>query len=142
MRTPRILITASALLAIAVATLPVVTDGAPTGMWEVDAKLAAAKDSKIGIVLLQLSAEYSAYEEAGGIAALKTPFFPSDRHLKVVGGRVAIEAVATEADVDELYARMEKLGLKRGSRYGRMISGMFPVNKLNALGSVKELRFA
>ena len=62
--------------------------------------------------------------------------------LQVQDGYVVIDAAATDADGRQLLQQLQKLGLKRGSVYGRVVSGLFPVDKVDQLERVASLRFA
>jgi hypothetical protein len=53
---------------------------------------------------------------------------------------VVIEAVATTANAQQLLADLTAQGLRRGTAYGAMVSGLFPVSQLAALEGVASLR--
>jgi hypothetical protein len=62
--------------------------------------------------------------------------------LQVQNGYVVIDAASTNADGRQLLSQLQKLGLKQGSVYGRVVSGLFPVDKVDQLERVETLRFA
>jgi hypothetical protein len=62
--------------------------------------------------------------------------------LQVQDGYVVIDAAANDADGHQLLLQLEKLGLKRGSVYGRVVSGLFPIDKVGQLEGVETLHFA
>lgn len=62
--------------------------------------------------------------------------------LQVRDGYVVIEAVANDADAHPLLQQLQKLGLKSGSSFGRMVSGLFPIDKIDQLEGVEKLRYA
>ncbi|WP_310392033.1 T9SS type A sorting domain-containing protein [Hymenobacter sp.] len=72
-------------------------------------------------------------------AAGSSPFKTADR-IQVYDGYVVIEAVATTADAQQLLADLTARGLRRGTAYGAMVSGLFPVSQLAALEGVASLR--
>ncbi|MBO0357882.1 S8 family serine peptidase [Hymenobacter sp. BT186] len=62
--------------------------------------------------------------------------------LQVKGTYVVIEAVSNETDGRGLLQQLQKLGLKNGSSYGRMVSGLFPIGKISQLEGIEPLRYA
>ncbi|MDJ0576930.1 MAG: S8 family serine peptidase [Xenococcaceae cyanobacterium MO_234.B1] len=59
----------------------------------------------------------------------------------IYDGYVLIDAAA-EKSGQQLYADLSKMGLQQGSVYGRVVSGMFPVDRLSAMEELESLRFA
>jgi hypothetical protein len=62
--------------------------------------------------------------------------------LQIQGGYVVIDAASNDADGHQLLLQLQKLGLKRGSVYGRVVSGLFPIDKVDQLERVETLHFA
>ncbi|NML65271.1 S8 family serine peptidase [Hymenobacter sp. RP-2-7] len=62
--------------------------------------------------------------------------------LQIQDGYVVIDAAATSADGHQLLQQLQQLGLKQGSVYGRVVSGLFPIDKVGQLERVETLRFA
>jgi hypothetical protein len=62
--------------------------------------------------------------------------------LQVQGDYVVIDAAANDADGTKLLQQLQQLGLKSGSVYGRVVSGLFPINKIDQLERVETLHFA
>ena len=62
--------------------------------------------------------------------------------LQVKGSYVVIEAVSSDADGRALLQQLQQLGLKNGASFGRMVSGLFPISKINQLEQVSKLRYA
>jgi hypothetical protein len=96
-------------------------------------------------------AKFKAASELRGLAASKTTRTGTARpttgpqkidQLQVRNGYVVIDAASTNADGHQLLSQLQKLGLKQGSVYGRMVSGLFPVDKVDQLERVETLRFA
>lgn len=95
--------------------------------------------SKISSALLNLQTSANlrkgvSTSSAGGFEAIDLSF--------TIGNDVVIEAVANEGDASKLLAELKKMGLKKGSAYGRMVSGLFPINKIGDLEQVTSMKFA
>lgn len=60
--------------------------------------------------------------------------------LILVEEKVVIEATA-EQDGELLKSTLEKLGLEQASAFGRMVSGLFPISRIDQLEEVSGLRF-
>lgn len=95
----------------------------------------AAAVSKAGARLAQLVSEYRAH--AGKTP--RTPFTPSDRSLQFSKNRVVIDARAVSSGAD-LLQDLEKLGLKKGARYGTAVTGQLPVTAIRKAAALKSLR--
>lgn len=80
--------------------------------------------------------EYSAASKDGRSTAFESQYTPAF----VVDGHVVIDASGTDGAA--LLADLEALGLQRGTRYGRSVSGHLPVDRIPSLGSVPSLRTA
>ncbi|MBD2752343.1 S8 family peptidase [Spirosoma validum] len=61
---------------------------------------------------------------------------------RIRDGRVAIDAVANEADGQALLNDLQALGLQDGRYYQHIVFGYFPIDKLNRLRNVTTLRIA
>ncbi len=59
----------------------------------------------------------------------------------IYDGYVLIDAAAEESG-QQLYADLSEMGLQQGSVYGRVVSGMFPVDLLSEMEELESLRFA
>jgi hypothetical protein len=86
----------------------------------------------------ELQALYEAY-----LVAQKTgaPLVPPDPFVRVVDGRVTIDAVAS-SNATELRAELVALGLEHAAQAGRMVSGQLPVSAIPAMASLPSLAFA
>ena len=60
--------------------------------------------------------------------------------LTLQGDKVVVEAVA-ERSTKKLKASLERLGLEQASTFGRMVSGLLPIARINQLETAEELRF-
>jgi subtilase family protein len=91
---------------------------------------------RVNQMLMALHAEYAAHEAQTSLVR----FASTNRLLRVLDGRVAIDAVA-DGDVAALQATLAALGMRHMSAFGRVVSGEFPIAAIPALGGVKNLRF-
>lgn len=62
--------------------------------------------------------------------------------LQIQGDYVAIEAVAELNQTAQLLAELTRLGLTQPASYGRMVSGLMPINQLHQVAALKPLHFA
>jgi hypothetical protein len=107
-----------------------------------------AQDAKRG------GAKFKVANELRALAASKTtgratsaarpipPVLGNADLLQVQDGYVVIDAAANDADGHQLLLQLQQLGLKSGSVYGRVVSGLFPIDKVAQLESVQTLHFA
>jgi hypothetical protein len=92
---------------------------------------------KVG-ALARLHAEYAAAVAKGSQATFK----PSSPLIRVnKAGFVLIDAVAAN-DAATLQADLEALGLQRAARFGRRVSGWFPIKAIDKMASLRSLKFA
>ncbi|MDJ0678002.1 MAG: pre-peptidase C-terminal domain-containing protein [Calothrix sp. MO_167.B42] len=87
--------------------------------------------AKVGLELASVYNQYMAVE------ALQEGY----SMLPIYGDEVAIDFVATD-DADALLTDLEELGLKQGSVYGRVVSGMLPIEAIPSAASSEYLKFA
>jgi hypothetical protein len=62
--------------------------------------------------------------------------------LQIQGDYVAIEAVAEPNQTAQLLAELTRLGMTKSASYGRMVSGLMPINQLHQVAALKNLHFA
>jgi hypothetical protein len=93
--------------------------------------------SKVDQDLAALFKEYEIFLQGGSVGAFK----PSNPHLRVMDGRVVIDAVASR-DPKELLTELEALGLQNGATFGRMVSGQLPIEAIYDLNSLESLKSA
>jgi len=62
-----------------------------------------------------------------------------DDLLQVKDGYVVIDAASENADGRVLLKELQKLGLKNGAVFGRMVSGLFPIDKIDQLERIDQL---
>ncbi len=96
--------------------------------------------AKLGTDLFLLHEEYMSSSEVGVLSTSETSE-ASNSMLRVDNGYVVIDFVATD-DADTLLAKLQELGLKEGSVYGRYVSGMFPIEAIAQAADLKSLKFA
>jgi hypothetical protein len=106
-----------------------------------DAKHSGTK-FKATTELRELGASKTATRSATAVRAAKASGPEKVDLLQIQDGYVVIDAAAADADGHQLLLQLQKLGLKRGSVYGRVVSGLFPIDKLDQLERVETLRFA
>jgi hypothetical protein len=66
------------------------------------------------------------------------PFTPGNPLLRLVDGRVLIDAVAID-DATVLLADLEGIGLQKGAAFGRIVSGQLPINAIDNLANLESL---
>ena len=93
--------------------------------------------AKLDHALAVVSDEYFAYLAQGGGAA----FTPSNSLLRVIAGRVVIDAVAS-GDVHALQADLEALGMQGAVAFGRIVSGQLPTYAIERMAALASLQFA
>ncbi|MFD1874756.1 T9SS type A sorting domain-containing protein [Hymenobacter bucti] len=101
-----------------------------------DAKFKAATE------LRELIGSTAASRAAVAASAAKTTGPQKEDLRQIQGGYVVIDAASTDADGRPLLLQLQKLGLKNGAVYGRMVSGLFPIDQVGQLERVETLRFA
>ena len=67
------------------------------------------------------------------------PFRPHDRLVRMVNGRVLIDARAA-GDADLLLSDLRHLGLDKGSRFADVVSGWLPIGALHKAAELNSLR--
>ncbi|MGI4885869.1 MAG: T9SS type A sorting domain-containing protein [Janthinobacterium lividum] len=60
--------------------------------------------------------------------------------IQVYNGYVVVQALATTPSAKQLLADLQARGLRQGTAYGALVSGLFPVDKLATLESVPSLQ--
>jgi len=87
--------------------------------------------------------EYQTWKAGtAGRAPGAVPAFQSkNKFVTVVDGYVVIDAAAS-GDPEQLRADLERLGLKNGAVYGRMVSGRIPITVLKQMDALGSLKFA
>jgi subtilisin family serine protease len=93
--------------------------------------------AKVDPHLTVLYDEYVSSLAQGGAAA----FTPSNPLLRVSGGLVAIDAVAS-GDVHVLQADLEALGIQGAVAVGRLVSGHLPIAAIADMAALASLQFA
>jgi len=105
-------------------------------------QLASAKGKRRGPStvdhdLAALFKEYDTFLQKGSVGVFK----PSNPHLRVMDGRVVIDAVAS-GEAKDLLADLEALGLQNGAAFGRVVSGLLPIEAIDDLAGLDSLKFA
>jgi hypothetical protein len=92
---------------------------------------------RISPELIALYREYSSRLAA----QRKEPFRTSNVLVRIIDGRVLIDAVAS-GDVNALKADLVALGLREGVSFGRVVSGQLPISSILSLSDLASLRYA
>lgn len=87
------------------------------------------KPSRIDSNLDKLYDEWITHQNSGN----QDPFTPGDDTLPIVDIEYVIVDAVAAGDVEELRTMLESEGMRKTSVFGRIISGEFPVEKLNGL---------
>ncbi|TMQ23262.1 MAG: hypothetical protein E6K82_11330, partial [Candidatus Rokuibacteriota bacterium] len=101
----------------------------PVALTTVVVSAAPAEGDRMVKVSPELQALYRAYLAIQGTGA---PLVPPDPLVRVVDGRVVIDAVAS-SNVDDLRAELVALGLQRAALAGRIVSGQLPISAIAAM---------
>ena len=110
----------------------------PVALTTVVVSAAPAEGDRMVKVSPELQALYRAYLAIQGTGA---PLVPPDPLVRVVDGRVVIDAVAS-SNVDDLRAELVALGLQRAALAGRIVSGQLPISAIAAMAALPDLAFA
>jgi hypothetical protein len=94
------------------------------------------ENSRVSNHLLKLHNEYEIHLQT----MAPSVFRPSDPVLRMLDGAVVVDAVAT-GDADMLRISLEGLGLRNASVFGRVVSGLLPIESIPQLDNVAELNF-
>jgi len=98
---------------------------------------------KVGSSLLALYQEYQSHQELRrtGINGDGPAFQPGDGLARVQDGYVEIEAIAA-SDGGGLITALEEMGMQDSRVLGRLVSGQFPIAKIEGLADLPSLQFA
>ncbi|UCF93422.1 MAG: S8 family serine peptidase [Desulfobacterales bacterium] len=91
--------------------------------------------AKVSRDLIVLQQEFRANQQLPILQA----FRPSNPVVRIVAGRVVIDAVAT-GDARLLLADLKALGLQRGAIRDRMVSGQLPIAAISELADLQSLK--
>ncbi|WP_052732536.1 S8 family serine peptidase [Hymenobacter terrenus] len=109
-------------------------------VWAPPVAAQTAPKGKVSLSLLSLTTQTGARGQAPQKkAGAGSPFVLNSR-IQQYDGYVAVEAVATTASAQQLLADLTAQGLRQGTAYGAMVSGLFPVNRLAALEGLPSLQ--
>ena len=98
----------------------------------------AGKGDKVSGDLSRMHRDYVRHIRGGERAA---SFAVPNPAVRVADGFVVVDATAVD-DAVGLQRAMEALGLRRGARAGRLVSGRFPLAHIDDLADLPGLRFA
>lgn len=92
--------------------------------------------AKAGPMLLRAHSEYSAHKKSANVTLFKS----NNPFLQIRRGKILIDAVAA-SDGDLLLRDLNRLGLQKGARYGRIVSGRLPLAVTDKAAALKSLQF-
>jgi hypothetical protein len=98
---------------------------------------------KVGSSLLALYQEYRAHQDLRRSRLIRNgpAFRPSDVLARVEDGYVEIDAIAA-SEGGGLVSDLEKMGMHDSRVLGRLVSGQFPIAKIQGLTDLPSLQFA
>jgi hypothetical protein len=98
---------------------------------------------KVGSSLLALYQEYRAHQDLRRSRLIRNgpAFRPSDGLARVEDGYVEIDAIAASDD-GGLVSDLEEMGMHDSRVLGRLVSGQFPIAKIQGLADLPSLQFA
>ncbi len=98
----------------------------------------APDDGAVNPDLLALAEEYEDYQNNPALAGL--PFDSANHLMRISGDLVAVDVAGTDPVALEIALR--DLGMQQISRAGHMVSGLLPLDHLDDLAQVPDLRLA
>ena len=118
----------------------------PQGLIQKDAtkgsnstSISLSRKTKVSSVLLNLQNEFKQMPDQNAwLKYIEEKGYTNT--LLLTESKVVIEAVA-EGDAQALKASLEYMGLEYGAAFGRVVSGLFPIEKIESLENLKGLRF-
>jgi hypothetical protein len=96
----------------------------------------AASRRKMGPMLVRAVAEYNAHRQKKTALPIKS----TNSFLRIRQGKILVDAVAVD-DSEVLLQDLGRLGLRKGSRYGFIVSGQLPLAVLEKAAALKSLRY-
>ncbi len=114
-----------------------------TGSEAMDGTRQNASSDKVGPSLLALFHEYREYREnrRAGLVKAGSAFRPGDGLARVRNGFVEIEAIAMSDD-GTLAGELEEMGMQDTRVLGRLVSGQFPIARIDGLLGMQSLHHA
>jgi hypothetical protein len=104
--------------------------------------LSKADTRKVNLDLLTLHGEYQTYlKQTSGQGPAAPAFKSRNKRARIAAGLVVIDAAAS-GDPKSLAADMRRLGAKKVTVFGRMVSGRLPLSAVPALKGLSSLQFA
>lgn len=92
--------------------------------------------AKLDGALLKVHFEFQDHQRA----APGAPFEPRDHALRIVEGRILVDARAAAGEAGLLLADLNRLGMRRGSRFGDVVSGWLPLGLIRRAAQLSSLR--
>ncbi|TPG65926.1 T9SS type A sorting domain-containing protein [Hymenobacter nivis] len=109
--------------------------GAPAG-----AQNLPTPKGKVSASLLELAKPAAAARGLAKTSASTGSPLQATNAVQVYNGYVVVQALANSPDAKQLLADLQAKGLRQGTAYGALVSGLFPVDKLATLESIPSLQ--
>ena len=122
------------------------TDGSPTmggspAPLQLPAKMQGVPAKATTKASSDLVALQASYQSAGRVRGARTGFKQPNTLLQVVGGKVVVDAVA-KGDVQQLVRELEAKGMTVTATFGRVVSGLLPIESIDDLENIGVLQSA
>ncbi len=122
--------------AVAVLLAVAALSGAPAAAQNMTAPKGRVSASLLG---LDKTSPLAAARSRTAQSLAASPLQATD-DIQVINGYVLIQALATTASSKQLLADLQAKGLRNGTAYGAVVSGLFPVDRLATLENVASLQ--
>ncbi|MBC6605230.1 T9SS type A sorting domain-containing protein [Hymenobacter sp. BT188] len=103
--------------------------------------IAKNKKSKISADLMKVAEDQAARAQRSAPVVSQVEGLSVTPDVQIFDGYVVIEATSVEGNASGLLQELQAQGLKSGASYGVMVSGLFPIAKLQGLEAVNSLLF-
>jgi hypothetical protein len=108
----------------------------PTLVFE---DLPAKSSGKVDPALVELKSEF---EQGARLKSGRSGFESDNPLLQIVDGRIVVDIVSQTTDVEGLKKTLEAAGMKVTGTFGRVISGILPIESIDKLNTIATLRYA
>jgi Ca2+-binding RTX toxin-like protein len=110
----------------------------PSGFLALQNLVKSSKEGQLSKLSSDLSELFTGVDPLN--SQVNSSSLKPESSLQVIGSSVAIEAVA-DTDSAQLLSDLKALGLQQSSVFGRVISGVIPINALDEVAALSSLRF-
>jgi len=110
----------------------------PSGFLALQNLVKSSKEGQLSKLSSDLSELFTGVDPLN--SQVNSSSLKPESSLQVIGSSVAIEAVA-DTDSAQLLSDLKALGLQQSSVFGRVISGVIPIDALDEVAALSSLRF-